>query len=200
MIFKYREVIEFICRGAKLLYAPIKWTVALVGMPFRLQEEAVAARGRMDVMEDVLNDLSKFVKKELTYNGGSSTLDAIRRIENRIIEQEYSNNALLLESEFGIFRCSLDGQNKWVNRTYARFLGCGTNELLGYGWKRFIKTQELHRYSEVWKNAFQDNCEFEDIVEFTDVDHNMVRFKITTCPIVDDKGKILSYVGIVVAL
>jgi len=200
VLFKYREFIEFLCRAVKFLYAPIKWIIALAKMPFRLNEEAIAARERMDAVEKTINELSKFVKKELTYNGGSSTLDAIRRIENRIIEQEHSNNALLLESEFGIFRCSLDGQNKWVNRTYARFLGCGTNELLGFGWKRFIKTQELHRYASVWKDAFEDKCEFEDIVEFTDVDHNVVRFKITTCPIVDDKGKILSYVGIVVAL
>lgn len=200
LIFKYREFLAFLYKAGVILWKPFKWTAALVKMPFRLQEEVVAARVRMDIMEGVLNDLSKFVKKELTYNGGSSTLDAIKRIENRIIEQEYSHNALLLDSEEGVFRSDLNGQNKWVNRTYARYLGCGTNELLGYGWKRFIRTQELIRYNGVWQNAFKDGCEFEDVVEFTDTDHNVVRLRISVCPIIDDKGKVLSYVGTVVAL
>ena len=200
LIFKYREFIEFLCRVVKTLKRPFLWIAALAKMPFRLNDEAIAARVRMDIMESILNDLAKFVKKELTYNGGSSTLDAIRRIENRIIEQEYAQNALVLDSENGFFRCSLDGQNKWVNRTYARYLGCGTSELLGFGWKRFIKTDELRRYNNVWQDAFKDGCEFEDVVEFTDVDHKSIKLQIATCPIIDDKGKILSYVGTVVAL
>lgn len=200
LIFKYREVIEFICRAVKLLYSPIKWTIALLKMPLRLNEEAIAARKRMDNVEKTINDLNAFVKKELTYNGGSSTLDAIRRIENRIIEQEYSHNALLLDSEIGVFKCDLVGSNKWVNRTYARYLGCGTNELIGYGWKRFILTQELLRYNSVWQAALKDGCEFEDVVEFVDTDHNQLKLRIVVCPIIDDKGKLLSYVGTVVPL
>lgn len=200
LAFKYREAIEFGIKAAKLLWKPFHWMAALLKMPFRLNEEAITARGRMDTMETTLNELTRFIKKELTYNGGSSTLDAIRRIENRIIEQEYAQNTLLLDSETGFFRCTLDGRNKWVNRTYARYLGCGTGELLGFGWKRFIKTEELRRYNEVWQSAFKDGCEFEDVIEFHDVNHHVVRLKIATCPIIDDKGQILSYVGTVVAL
>lgn len=200
LLFKYREAIEFSVKVAKFLWKPFHWVVALVKMPFRLNEEAIAARERMDAVEKTLNELNKFVKKELTYNGGSSTLDAIRRIENRIIEQEHSQNTLLLDSEHGYFRCDITGSNKWVNRTFARYLGCGTSEIMGLGWKRFIKMEELRRYSEVWQTAFKDGCEFEDIVEFTNVNHHTVRLKILSSPIIDDKGKILSYVGTVVAL
>lgn len=200
LLFKYREAIEFGVKVAKFLWKPFHWIVALVKMPFRLNEEAIAARERMDAVEKTLNELAKFVKKELTYNGGSSTLDAIRRIENRIIEQEHSQNTLLLDSEHGYFRCDITGSNKWVNRTFARYLGCGTSEIMGLGWKRFIKMEELRRYSEVWQTAFKDGCEFEDIVEFTNVNHQTIRLKILSSPIIDDKGKILSYVGTVVAL
>jgi PAS domain S-box-containing protein len=163
-----------------------------------LNKEAVAARERMGKVESVLNDLDKFIKKELTFNGGSSTRDMILRIENRIIEQEYAQNALLLDSEHGIFRTDLEGHNKWVNRTFARLLGCGTNELLSYGWKRFIKTHELSRYNLVWKAAFEDGCEFDDIVEFTDASGDVINLKVSACPIIDDRGKVLSYVGTVV--
>jgi PAS domain S-box-containing protein len=200
LIFKYKDVIEFSTRVIKLLWKPFHWLIALFKMPFRLNEEAIAARGRMDAVEKTLNDLTKFIKKELTYNGGSSTLDAIRRIENRIIEQEYAQNALLLDSENGYFRCSDSGSNKWVNRTFARYLGCGTSELLGLGWKKFIKTEELRRYNEVWQTAFQDGCEFEDEVEFINVNHQVIKLKISACPIVDDKGQVLSYVGTVVSV
>lgn len=198
LLFKYRETIEFAVRIAKFLWKPFKWVMALIKMPFRLNDEAIANRERMDKVEATINELNKFIKKELTYNGGSSTLDAIRRIENRIIEQEYAQNALLLDTDHGVFRTDLEGRNKWANRTYARFLGCGTGELLGYGWKRFIKTEELRRYNEVWQTAFKDGCEFEDVVEFHDVSNHPVNLKISTCPIIDDKGRILSFVGTVV--
>lgn len=166
-------------------------------MPIQLNKEAIAARERMDKVEATLNDLTKFVKKELTYNGGSSTLDAIRRIENRIIEQEYAQNALMLDDANGIFRCDMTGHNRWVNRTFARYLGCGTNELIGLGWKRFIKGGELRRYNEVWQAAFKDGCEFEDVVEFIDTDDKPLKLRIVAAPVIDDKGKLLSYVGTV---
>lgn len=197
LLLKYKDAIEFSIKAAKFLWKPFKWIAALVKMPFRLNDEAIAARERMDKVEVTINELTKFIKKELTYNGGSSTLDAIRRIENRIIEQEYAQNALLLDADHGVFRTDLDGRNKWVNRTYARFLGCGTSELIGYGWKRFIRTEELRRYNEVWQAAFKDGCEFEDTVEFHDVNNQNIKLKISTCPITDDKGRILSYVGTV---
>jgi PAS domain S-box-containing protein len=198
LVFRYKELLGFLYKASFACWKPLKWVLTLIKMPIELNKEAVAARERMGKVESVLNDLDKFIKKELTFNGGSSTRDMILRIENRIIEQEYAQNALLLDSEHGIFRTDLEGHNKWVNRTFARLLGCGTNELLSYGWKRFIKTHELSRYNLVWKAAFEDGCEFDDIVEFTDASGDVINLKVSACPIIDDRGKVLSYVGTVV--
>lgn len=207
LLFKYRETIEFVIKVTKFLWAPFKWSAELVKMPFRLNEQAVLAQKRIDQIESLVSELtknfaemSKFVKKELTYNGGSSTRDAIGRLEKLMREQEFAQNALMQDSECGLFKCSKDGKNMWVNRTYARYLGCGTGELLGLGWKRFIKTEELKRYNEVWQNAFKDGCEFEDVVEFSNTHGQIVCLKIFALPILDEKGNAVSYVGTVVAL
>ena len=207
LAFKYREAIEFGIKAAKLLWKPFHWVAELAKMPFRLNEQAILAQKRIDQIESLVSDLikdfaemSKFVKKELTYNGGSSTRDAIGRLEKLMREQEFAQNALMQDSECGLFKCSKDGKNMWVNRTYARYLGCGTGELLGLGWKRFIRTEELRRYNDVWQNAFKDGCEFEDVVEFVNTHGQAVSLKIFALPIIDEKGNAVSYVGTVVAL
>lgn len=207
LLFKYRETIEFVVKVAKFLWKPFKCIAELVKMPFHLSEQASHAQKRIDKIESLVSDLSnsfaemnKFVKKELTYNGGSSTRDAIGRLEKLMREQEFAQNALMQDSECGLFKCSKDGKNMWVNRTYARYLGCGTGELLGLGWKRFIRTEELKRYNEVWQGAFRDGCEFENVVEFVNTHGQMVALKIFALPIIDEKGNAVSYVGTVVAL
>jgi len=200
LLFKYRELITFAATSGKYLWKPFKYLYELGKMPFHLNEQAKKSQERIDKIESTLEELNKFVKKELTYNGGSSTRDALRRIECLMIEQEYAQNALMQDSKHGAFRCDTHGKNTWVNRTYARYLGCGVQELLGLGWKRFVKTEELKRYNEVWQAAFKDGCEYEDIVEFVNTNGHAVRFKLLVSPIVDKRGETLSYVGTVIPL
>jgi hypothetical protein len=96
---------------------------------------------RFAAIEETLSELNKFVREKLTKNGGSSIFDAVKRIEDRQIVSDGRQSALLNDSKNGYFFCNTLGYNSWVNRTYARFLDCGTNELLGFAWKRFIKTE-----------------------------------------------------------
>lgn len=200
VVFRYREVIKFFLRVCQVLYKPLVGLANYIMLPHKLSKQQTINAENLTKLEKTLADLSVFVKDKLSYNSGSSLVDAIKRIETRQIIQEHAHNTFAQDAEQGIFRCDLQGKNIWVNRTYARFLGCGTNELLGLSWKKFIKTPELTRYNGVWQTAFADGCEFEDVVEFTDINNHLVRLKISVSAIPDEKGGAIGYVGQVTAL
>lgn len=67
--------------------------------------------------------------------------------------------------------------------------------MLDFGWKKFICTSELDRYSKVWKAAFEDGSEFEDIVEFSDIHHAKIKLNIIVTAIKNEKNIVTSYVG-----
>lgn len=199
-LFKYREVLAFIWKLIKLLLEPIKCFINWVKLARKIESAQVSNDARVAKLEETLDSLNKFMRDKLSPNGGSSFADAIKRIENRQVASDSRQTALLNDSKLGIFFCDLQGRNTWVNKTYARFLECGTNELMGFSWRKFIRTDELTRYSRIWEAAFRDGCEFEDTVEFINVHGDKVGLHISVSAVLNEKGETTSYVGQVIAL
>ncbi|MBV6514312.1 MAG: hypothetical protein FMNOHCHN_03918 [Ignavibacteriaceae bacterium] len=207
LLAKYKDVLSFLWKILVFLSKPVQGILRWVKLARKIENELEKSKAA-DILqkEEIKNiksavyDLSSFVKKELSPNGGSSTLDLIRRIEDRQILLERKSEAFLNENRYGFFCCDNEAHNLWVNRTYARFIGCGVDELLGFGWKKFIKTDELERYSKIWRTAFQDGCEFEETVEFINVDHQRIKLHISVSAIKDTKGNTASYIGQVLPL
>lgn len=54
------------------------------------------------------------------------------------------------------FECAADGSNTYVNQTYARWLGVGKSELLGWGWVNFIHPDDRDAVRREW-----DQCRTE---------------------------------------
>jgi PAS domain S-box-containing protein len=207
LIFKYRELGEFLWKVANWLVIPIKCFMRWIKLARKLEkdmaenkDDVASGRKEIDDVRKSIAELTSFVKEKLSPNGGSSAVDAIKRIENRQITYENRQLALLNDTKYGVFFCTTLGFNTWVNRTYARFLGCGTNELNGFAWRRFIRTEELARYSKIWESAFRDGCEFEDTVEFIDAHGGRVSLHISVSAVQNEKGETVSYIGQVIAL
>src|SRR6478736_3346472 len=186
-IFRYREIIQFFWPAIKWTVKPIAGFWRWIRMPYEVSKQQVQDGKKIQDIENAVAELTKFVKEKLMPNGGSSPVDALKRIEARQIIDGQMQKAYLQDTNLGHFKCDMKGKNEWVNRSYARFIGCGTAELLGFGWKKFIKSQELERYNEVWQQAFQDNCEFEDLVHFTDVHGQTIQLRISVTLLTDEK-------------
>lgn len=197
---KYREVLAFIWRLLVLAAKPFQCFWRWIKLARKLEAAQGKNDSRFDSIEKSIADLTFFVKRELSPNGGSSARDSLKRIEDRQITSDARHNALLNESKNGVFYCDTHGRNTWVNRTHARFLGCGTDELLGYGWKRFIQTEELERYTKVWEAAFRDGCEFESVVSFHDVQGHKINLHVSVNAILNEKGETTSYIGQMIPL
>jgi len=199
-LFKYREVIGFFWPAIKWLGKPFSILARWVRMPYQVSAQQTVDGDKIKIIESKLDDLIKFTKEKLSPNGGSSVSDSIKRIEASLKSYEQFQYAIMQDTNLGYFKCDTKGSNEWVNRTYARFLGCGAHELLGLRWKKFIRTKELERYNEVWKKAFGDGCEFDDTVEFMDAHGNSIHLRISVISTNDNKGEVVGYVGQVTAL
>ena len=193
IIFRHQEFFRFLWKIGQLIYKPIGCIVKLIKLAPKLGKD-------QDELKKTVSELNSFVRAKLNYNGGSSLPDALRRIENQLFVFEAKSIALLNDDKKGLFYCDLSGHNTWVNRTYARFLGCGQDELLGYGWKSFIKTQELARYNKIWVEAFKDGCEFEDTVEFSNAQGHKIGLNVEMSAVKNSRGETISYLGQVTAL
>jgi PAS domain S-box-containing protein len=200
LIFKYRELLGFTWKLLKLSFKPVLCVIRWIKLARKIEQNQEKNDERIANLEKSILELTSFVREKLSPNGGSSPVDAIKRIENCLAVSEARQIALLNSDQHGIFYCDLQGKNTWVNRTYARFLGCGTNELMGFGWKKFIQTEELARYAKVWEAAFKDGCEFEDTVTFVNASNEKVNLHISVSMVTNEKGQIVSYIGQVVAL
>lgn len=197
---KYKEVFSLVWKALQLLTKPFQCFWRWIKLARKLETAQGKNDSRFDSIEKSIADLSFFVKKELSPNGGSSARDSLKRIEDRQITSDARHNALLNESKNGVFYCDTHGKNTWVNRTYARFIGCGTNELLGFGWRRFIQTEELERYNKIWEAAFRDGCEFESVVSFHDVQGHKINLHVSVNAILNEKGETTSYIGQMIPL
>jgi PAS domain-containing protein len=197
---RYKEVLSLVWRLLAALVKPFQCFWRWIKLARKIETAQLEHEKRFAAIEETLSELNKFVREKLTKNGGSSIFDAVKRIEDRQIVSDGRQSALLNDSKNGYFFCNTLGYNSWVNRTYARFLDCGTNELLGFAWKRFIKTEELERYNKIWTNAFKDGCEFEDTVEFVNAHGDKVALHISVSLVQNEKGETTSYIGQVTAL
>lgn len=90
-------------------------------------------RAQMNRMEDTQSDM----RGEMT------------RMANRI-------SLYFEDASYGFFVCDEVGRNIEVNRTYARMLAVGKGDLIDYGWRNYVMSEELPSYDDQWSAAFQE--------------------------------------------
>jgi PAS domain-containing protein len=125
-------------------------------------------------MSEMVGTLAKLlpkidiVVKMVLPNGGSSMVDALKRIEDKVqvlTAQGDSTNALatfnLQTSSRAAFRCNEHGENDFINISYCQLLGCDSTQLLGLGWRSFV--WDINEYDQNWMSIFKEGreCRFE---------------------------------------
>jgi PAS domain S-box-containing protein len=92
-------------------------------------------------------------------NGGGSLMDSVRRTEaavGALTEQvDLMSQTMWAENdsddEIGRFHCNATGENTYVNQLYARWLGVGKSELMGWGYFNFIHSNDIDRVRRHWE-------------------------------------------------
>ena len=136
-------------------------------------------------------------KWPLLPEAGSLVAD-IDQLRDKISREKHFAEAVFQDCPYGIFRCDIEGRNTHVNRTYARWLGVGKDELLGHKWRTFLVGNSTNEdYDEEWKHAFSQGREVEFSIELRTSSFKHRAFNIHAYPIFNHKNEVVEYVGLI---
>lgn len=80
------------------------------------------------------------------------------------------------------FICGNDGENLNVNTAYARLVGCGRDELLGFGYQRFLPSSLNPDYMQTFAEASAKHRSFESTILIRRPDGKVVEAQVRIVP------------------
>ena len=80
------------------------------------------------------------------------------------------------------FICGNDGENLNVNTAYARLVGCGRDELLGFGYQRFLPSSLNPDYMQTFAQASAKHRSFESALLIRRPDGKLVEAQVRIVP------------------
>lgn len=87
--------------------------------------------------------------------------------------------------ERGLFEADSTGANTYVNLTYARWLGVGRNELLGWDWVNFVHPEDRIRVRTEWDACRREHRKYGVRFRFVDSDGETLTVDALAFPIPD---------------
>ena len=126
----------------------------------------------------------------------TKTLDA----QNRVL----GNISAMIHGEMELdptprFICDNDGRNLNVNTAYARLVGCGRDELLGFGYQRFIPSSINPSYIAEFDSAAKQHRSFERSLRILRPDGTEVLTNVRIVPHPENEPPAHYWVGVVTA-
>jgi len=88
-------------------------------------------------------------------------------------------------TETAEFECGPDGANTYVSLTYARWLGVGKAELIGWGWVNFVKGADRERVRREWDECRAQHRVFNMRYSMIDSDGAEMQVDTIITPIPD---------------
>ncbi len=155
-------------------------------LPSRVADFAAVLDGVRNQSERALDVLDAHTK----------TLDA----QDRVL----GNISAMIHGEMELdptprFICDNDGRNLNVNTAYARLVGCGRDELLGFGYQRFIPSNTNPGYVAEFDSAAKQHRSFERSLRILRPDGSEVVANVRIVPHPEHEPPAHYWVGVVTA-
>ena len=99
-----------------------------------------------------------------------------------------------------LFVCDNTGRNRYVNTAYARMVGCGRDELTGYGYYRFIPTALNPTYLTGFATAALQHRTFEEVLIMVRPDGTKFAARVRIVPHPEDVPPATHWNGMLVFL
>lgn len=120
--------------------------------------------------------------------------------QNRVL----SNISAMIYGEMELdptprFICDSDGRNLNVNTAYARLVGCGRDELMGFGYQRFIPSDINPNYVADFAAATEQHRSFERAVRIRRPDGTEVHANVRIVPHPEHEPPAHYWVGVMTA-
>lgn len=161
----FREVKESILYCFTYIKTVWLWTVKKMMWRKQFSELLVGQR----ILLEKISKEQETIKKELAYNGGSSTKDAVRRIENTlaIVQDVLSENKALrkaqeLCSAQMVFRMDENGACIFISDAFLKFFACQLSDVREFGYENMVHEEDVMEMRSKWNKAINTKTSFKD--------------------------------------
>lgn len=136
----------------------------------RISEWKAFWRGVLDGLRSIpeLKADVKGIRYYVAPNGGGSLMDSVERTEaavstlgeqvDLVVQTMWAENDS--DNEIGRFHCNAVGENTYVNQLYARWLGVGKSELMGWNHFNFVHPNDADRVRRHWETCRSEHRQY----------------------------------------
>ena len=159
----------------------------------RLAEWRVFWRGVFDGLRSIpeLKTDVKGIRYYVAPNGGGSLMDSVKRTEAAVatLAERVDLMAQTMwvendsEDEIGRFHCNSAGEITYVNQRYARWLGVGKSELLGWKYFNFIHPDDIDRVRRHWQTCRSERRQYRTRHRLVAADGETFEVEVSATPI-----------------
>ena len=124
-------------------------------------------------------------------NGGGSLMDSVKRTEAAVSalgeQVDLMTQTMWAENdsddEVGRFHCNAAGEITYVNQIYARWLGVGKPELMGWNYLNFVHSDDVDRVRRHWEVCRSERRQYHLRHRMTAVDGELIEVEVVATPI-----------------
>lgn len=150
---------------------------------------------RVSDFAKLLDGVSKQSERALgVLDSHTKTLDDQNRVLSNISAMVYGEMEL---DPTPRFICDNDGRNLNVNTAYARLVGCGRDELLNFGYQRFVPADLNPTYVDEFEDAVAQHRSFEGTIKIRRPDGTVITTSVRIVPHPENDPPAHYWVGIV---
>jgi len=159
----------------------------------RLAEWKMFWRGVFDGLRSIpeLNADVKGIRHYVAPNGGGSLMDSVKRTEaavGMLTEQvDLLTQTMWAENdsdaEIGRFYCNAAGANTYVSQLYARWLGVGKTELMGWNYLNFVHPNDVDRVRQHWETCRSEHRQYRSRHRMIAADGEIIEVEMIATPI-----------------
>lgn len=185
--------------GAAFLYVKRRYLSFAAWRKARDERRAVISDLPMRVsgFAELLSGVSERTDRALSVlDAQTKTLDDQNRVLSNISAMIYGEMEL---DPTPRFICDSDGRNLNVNTAYARLVGCGRDELMGFGYQRFLPNDINPEYIADFNAAAEQHRSFERAVRIRRPDGTEVHANVRIVPHPEHEPPAHYWVGVVTA-
>lgn len=136
----------------------------------------------------------KGIRYYVSPNGGGSLMDTVSRTESAIaaLSEQLDMVVLTMWAEndtddgVGRFHTNASGENTYVNQLYARWLGVGKSELMGWNYLNFIHPDDVERVRRHWDLCRSEHRACYTRFRMVATDGETIEFDLAATPIPED--------------
>ena len=133
----------------------------------------------------------KGIRYYVAPNGGGSLMDSVKRTETAVgalteqvdlvVQTMWAENDL--DDDIGRFHCNGAGETTYANQLYARWLGVGKPELMGWRYLNFVHSNDVDRVRRHWETCRSEHRQYRSHHHLVAADGEIFEVEVVATPI-----------------